>query len=229
MNTETKENIRLIDTLLENEKKSMTLTTLTIIGFCLLAGFIIYQSSQLSKAKKQLQIELNEKNTLLNTLDSALTLLDNLQDSLVNTNNLLLNTLSDTDVSPSYNGSYNNRYKCYIQYMPGFEQEAKKAYSELIKKDWYGNFIAENEKIEDQSFNSYVKYFDKNDEELAYKMHKTLLNANIPLDREPVLVEIARASKKFEIWLGKVKPQNVKDILNKPRYKILQKQNLRKN
>ncbi len=114
--------------------------------------------------------------------------------------------------------NYSKKYKCYIQYMPGFEAEAKRAYAALYQKEWYNQFIAENERIDNQTFDSYIKYFDKKDQKLANEMYRTLLNANIELSREPVLAEIPGASKKFEVWIGKSKRKSVEDVLNNPRY-----------
>ncbi|MGB5026664.1 MAG: hypothetical protein WBO44_15020 [Saprospiraceae bacterium] len=110
------------------------------------------------------------------------------------------------------------KYKCYIQYMPGFEADAKRAYLALDQKEWYNQFSASIDKIEDQSFDTYIKYFDKSDQKLAYEMYRTLMNAKIEVTREPVLVDAPGAVNKFEVWIGKQKRKSVEDVLNNPRY-----------
>ncbi|MBK6859620.1 MAG: hypothetical protein IPK91_09855 [Saprospiraceae bacterium] len=110
------------------------------------------------------------------------------------------------------------KYKCYIQYMPGFEADAKRAYLALDQKEWYNQFSASIDKIEDQSFDTYIKYFDKSDQKLANEMYRTLMNAKIEVTREPVLVDAPGAVNKFEVWIGKQKRKSVEDVLNNPRY-----------
>lgn len=280
MSTELKEknlqSIRVLENLLENEKKSKIYTVIVVLAFCILGGLILYLGLELSSKANELKQQLREKETLIaektNLLaekealiaerDSALIRLDSLQTSLVNTNSLLSHTALEADsikqqslslltqVQQQFdklNQDYvqlqkkykleskpiddvklkdqvqvidklNKKYKCYIQFMPGFEAEAKRAYQALYQKDWYNQFIAENEKIENQSFNTYIKYFDKSDQKLAYEMYRTLMNAKIEVSREPVLVETPGAAKKFEVWIGKAQRKSVEDVLNNPRY-----------
>lgn len=257
-----KQSIQVLDTLLENEKKSKLLTVIVILGFCLLGIAIVYLGSQLSKKEKELQQQLDEKKLLVEKLNTALQRLDSLQTSLENSNKVLSTSATESDsikkesisllnslqskydslqkqtielqkrlnivIKPATENilkekvqnidKYARQYKCFIQYMPGFEAEAKRAYYALKDKDWYDKFVAENEKIENQSFNSYIKYFDKNDQKLAYEMYRTLLNAKIEMYQEPLLVDLPGASKKIEIWLGKATKKSVEDILNNPRY-----------
>lgn len=270
------QSIRVLENLLENEKKSKIYTIIVVVGFCILGGLILYLGLELSSKANELKKQLHEKEALIaektNLLaekesliaerDSALIRLDSLQTSLVNTNSLLSHTALEADsikqqslnlltqVQQQFdklNQDYvqlqkkykleskpidevnikdqvqvidnlSKKYKCYIQYMPGFEGEAKRAYQALYQKDWYNQFIAENEKIENQSFNTYIKYFDKADQKLAYEMYRTLMNAKIEVSREPVLVETPGAAKKFEVWIGKAQRKSVEDVLNNPRY-----------
>lgn len=270
------QSIRVLENLLENEKKSKIYTIIVVVGFCILGGLILYLGLELSSKANELKKQLHEKEALIaektNLLaekesliaerDSALIRLDSLQTSLVNTNSLLSHTALEADsikqqslnlltqVQQQFdrlNQDYiqlqkrykletkpidevkfkdqvqvidnlSKKYKCYIQYMPGFEGEAKRAYQALYQKDWYNQFIAENEKIENQSFNTYIKYFDKADQKLAYEMYRTLMNSKIEVSREPVLVETPGAAKKFEVWIGKAQRKSVEDVLNNPRY-----------
>ena len=230
----------LLQKFVNNEKKSRTWTLISVIAFCGFAFGVIYLADRLNKANKTIEVQqaglvkaLERANSLNDSLNESQVTLENIstafnqakreKDSLIgllkklsdnNTSNnektqieaIVKNTIAQNYIKP--------RYKVYIQYMTGYEDESK-LISGILPKDYY---VPGTERVTKISFPSSIKYFNDADKDEAQNI-ANLINSRVDKFKDkPIRIiktNMSVSKGQLEIWLGDYKPLNTKQIIEK--------------
>lgn len=217
----------LLQKFIDNEKKSKTWTTISVLVFIVLGGIIIYQASKLKKNEnrlieneKQLYIALDRANSLNDTLEGQKISLENSTSRIAvleRERDSLLAKINVTAIPPV--AVVKNIV--YIQYMDTYRRTSDSILI-LLKRNRYNAPGAEN--IKKGSFSSSVRYFNDSDKPAAERL-ASLINTNIGRYRRNNIrilkTNLSVPKGQLEVWLGEYKRINPVEQVRK--YSVQQK------
>lgn len=217
----------LLQKFIDNEKRSKTWTSISVLIFVVLGGIIIYQASKLKQNEnrlkeneKQLYIALDSANSLNNTLEGQKISLENSTSRIAvleRERDSLLAKINETAIPPVAVV----KSIVYIQYMDTYRRTSDSILL-LLKRNRYNAPGAEN--IKKGSFSSSVRYFNDSDKPAAERL-AALINTNIARYRRNNIrilkTNLSVPKGQLEVWLGEYKRINPVEQVRK--YSVQQK------